>query len=87
MPGTRATIKKDFCDNEIIEVLLALRNDSKPHFQSKVLYLSLGLKFISREFWNSVKTYLQISICRNVICHLSIMEFFIGHHIEIAGTC
>ena len=67
MPGTRATIKKDFCDNEIIEVLLALRNDSKSHFQSKVLYLSLGLKFISREFWNSVKANLKLGVGRNVI--------------------
>lgn len=42
--------------------------------------------FIAGKFGDAVKAGLQISIRGNVIAHLTVMEFFIGNHIKIAGA-
>ncbi len=44
------------------------------------------LKLISRKLWNTIKSSLKISICWNIIGHLSIMELLVGKHIKVTGT-
>lgn len=45
-----------------------------------------SLFHISRKFRNTVKTDLQFRIGRNLIRHLSVVEFLVGNHIKISGS-
>ena len=51
-----------------------------------IRHLSYSLLHISRKPGNAVNSRLQIFICGNIVCHLSIMELLISHHIEISGA-